>query len=264
MSAEVTTKTHKRYRTIRNIEAPTMKSVLASMSDDLVKFFVPAKRFSNLDESALLDLVTINQTDLLLRQSLWAEYVRAKDKNVLMSMRGIFGTICSEEYFLDLSSEKKAFLLIPPKNYLGMMEVALERGMARLIEIMNLPLVDGRGAVNSKVMDGILKAFQMVDKRVMGDYTQRIEQNTTIEDNTKTTKLADIEAELLELEKQEKEVLEIEQRLASPVPLPKDILLTPQVEPFGLDKAGVYKSKRDEERLKEIVLGNESGEDFSV
>jgi hypothetical protein len=55
------------------------------------------------------------------------------------------------------------------------MRQILHRGTERLLEIMNLPMINDEGKVDAKVANLVLRAWQLADMRVKGAVTQKVQ-----------------------------------------------------------------------------------------
>jgi hypothetical protein len=120
-----------------------------------------------------------DERDERFRLCFWDEYQAATAQNRPMS----FATICTI-FGSDTSAwakyyakrlDKLAFILHPPKNYVHAMKVILDRGLDKLLDIMEMPIVNKRGEPDVKVITQIIKVFQLVDLRVKGSIIQRVQ-----------------------------------------------------------------------------------------
>lgn len=150
-----------------------------------------------MDEKELRKFVKPNQAVDSLRTSFWLEYERSKAKNVKFLISNVIAGICTKEYFAHVvlqSSGAVEWMIRPPMSYQKAMEEALQFGLSKLREIMEMPLTkplkDKKGEVvrdkkgyivmepDHKAADLVLKAFAMADLRVKGAVAQRVEMKS--------------------------------------------------------------------------------------
>lgn len=156
-------------------------------------------------------------TDNRLRLKFWDEYDRAQAelKNIIIS--NVTPGVCSREYFTQnylASPEKVAWLLCPPASYVVKMEEALAFGIEQLRDILELPTTSPSGRVDTKLAELKAKIVAMMDIRVKGAITQKIEQksmNINVQTSDKQVanralqgSMEDIEKRLRELKKRDK------------------------------------------------------------
>ena len=146
------------------------------------------------DEFYLAKMVKPTPTVNRLRLSFWKEYERAQNFNENMISENIWRGVCSEEQFLRLASQVKvqSWILYPVVDYDVAVEEALNYGIGRIREIFDFPLYETKviktgedhkivEVPNTKVADLMLKAVKMLDDRVKGGITHKIEQTVTQE-----------------------------------------------------------------------------------
>lgn len=146
--------------------------------------------------------------DRRLRKALWAEYALSKSRVEPMNFAAMCEGICSPGYFYSAAVRpvKVYFYLCPPKDYLSEMKDLQDLGLVRLREMINLDFVQKDGKLDPKVMKLVLQAIAMVDMRVNGSPTQKIEQ---------TNRNANLNVSLTgQLTQQPQTMEEIEARLA--------------------------------------------------
>jgi hypothetical protein len=117
-----------------------------------------------------------------LRRAFWMEYDMAQNTVTNMSLSGIqkclgnnSPSILLREYLL--SEKSLAWVLIPPTHYDSLIEEALNRGMRRLNQILDMPMVHPDGSTDHKAAEIILKAVAFLDIRKNGMPTQNITQD---------------------------------------------------------------------------------------
>ena len=115
-----------------------------------------------------------------LRLSFWAEYNRAQDAYTKMNLTNVWEPVCSGPTFYKIVAkpEMVAWICCPPQNYMRSMESYLNYGKENLSKLLKMDLFDHLGRLDTKRAQIFLKAYQLVENRVMGAVTQRIEQKT--------------------------------------------------------------------------------------
>jgi hypothetical protein len=166
-------------------------------------------------------------TDNRLRLSFWVEYDRAQFEVTKMNMTPIYAGVCVRQYFYSTylkNAWKVAWLLCPPTNYVKKLEEALDFGIDRMRDILEMSPMDERGKPNVKLMELQTKITIALDQRAKGSYTQRIEQksvNLQIGTSDKAVAQAALTGSMDEIQKRMKE-LERRERLALNLPVRQD------------------------------------------
>ena len=102
------------------------------------------------------------------------------------------------------------WIFCPPISYQVAMRNILHKGTERLMEIMSLPIIDDQGKPDSRVIVNILRAFQLVDIRVKGAVTQKLQIQQQTHNINQTIGAGDVHistglpVETLQLEELEK------------------------------------------------------------
>jgi hypothetical protein len=112
-----------------------------------------------------------------IRIAFWDEYARSVDTGNKMISDRIYGGIMAresfeEDYFTDAT--KIGYMLFCPPHYARATEEILMLALERMRDIIELPLVNSKGQVQVAVVSGILKAAEMLDKRVKGAIMQKV------------------------------------------------------------------------------------------
>jgi hypothetical protein len=119
-----------------------------------------------------------DERDERVRLSFWDEYNAATAAGKKMSLQSIITGSTSWESWVAIyepSDMKMIWILTPPVSYAMAMRQILHKGTERLLEIMNLPIMDDNGKVDPRVATLILKAWQLADMRVKGGIVQRMQ-----------------------------------------------------------------------------------------
>lgn len=134
------------------------------------------------DEKTLRTLLNPSEQQQMLRTRLW---------QLLNERLGIPGApqISSAELCRGVSNVEYleraytlpylvAWLLCPTLNYETRVETLVEKSYDKMREILELPLMDADGKVDTKVANLVMQVAKMVDMRARGNYTERIEQKS--------------------------------------------------------------------------------------
>lgn len=170
--------------------------------------------FLKMDESDLIDAIKPNQTMNCLRFRLWEEYNKAMDKDQKVKIVEICKGICAVNYFYAVVLRNKkvlAYLLCPPKEYEVAAHEALMLGIRQIRNILHFPLWDKKGNPDPKIAALQLNVVKMLDARVKGAPTQKIEQktlqaNVDVHDLAQELTMKDVEAKLRKLRGEEEKV----------------------------------------------------------
>jgi hypothetical protein len=166
--------------------------------------------------------IKANSMDEQLRVSFWEEFMLASDNNQKMRVEAIYPRVCVREYFYKHfvdNPARFAYMLHPPAEYMLQMKSLLQLGLRRFEEILQMPLTNDKGVVNSKLVSEIVRIVMLVDNRVKGSVVQKIqldqksvnvnvsyEPPKKIEDIDK--ELKDVENEIKRLSTPEKQPIE--------------------------------------------------------
>jgi len=131
---------------------------------------------------------TPTPTDNRIRMKFWLEYDRAVSLGSKISMTNIATGVCSlgflKENYLS-KAEKVAWMLTIPASYQVIAEEALIFGLEQLREILSMDHIQSKvdpksgkivEMLDHKLLDMKAKIVMMLDMRVKGGVTQRIEQ----------------------------------------------------------------------------------------
>lgn len=149
------------------------------LRDQLLEASQKRPELFGVDEAALLEqLGKPSNLDILLRESFWNEYDRAQAEGGRMVPAKVYTGICLKETYQRCvrNPSRLAYLVCRPLNRTASLQAAYHRGMECVQRIFDLPLYDGEGKLNLKVAELQLKTFNLVDIRLHGAPTQRIEE----------------------------------------------------------------------------------------
>lgn len=193
-----------------------------AVSESLILSAQKREDLFSLDERSLFKLLkqdelTPTATDNRIRLAFWNEYDRAQANQKKMEMVAVFAGVCSKDYFYGRylkHAEKVAWMVCPPSSYQVIAEEALAFGLEQLRDILSLSVVLPNGRADVKLGELQAKIVAMLDTRVKGTITQRLEtKNMSLNISTSDTAVAkaamagtmdDIDLRLKELELRER------------------------------------------------------------
>jgi len=164
-------------------------------------------------EMELRKYVQPDERDERARLGFWDEYNHATAAGKKMVLAQVLHGLMSWETWITVfepSDKKMMWVFCPPISYQVAMRNILHKGTERLMEIMSLPIIDDQGRPDSKVIVNILRAFQLVDIRVKGAVTQKLQIQQQTHNINQTIGAGDIHVatglpvETLQLEELEK------------------------------------------------------------
>lgn len=241
-----------------NIIPERMRPVLMRIKDKM-----PRVLFQT--EGELRQFILPDERDERLRLSFWDEYNHSTAHGKMMSLAAFLSGVAAWETWVTVyepNDKKMMWIFCPPVSYQSAMRNILHKGTERLMEIMSLPILDPDGKPDSKVIVNILRAFQLVDMRVKGAVTQKlqIQQQSLNVNATITQDMPSIQSgqpvdtlQLEELEKLEKRIAQARRdsrRLISSMsPDDREKYLPELADPRAMKKSGgaVYESLRQTE-----------------
>lgn len=166
------------------------------MREQIITAFYHRPKLFSLDEKSLHDLLILENkkptaTDNRLRMKFWLEYDRVVSPNQTqngyrtVSPSIITSGVCSTQFFTSRYlkyPEKVAWMLTVPTTYQVLTEEALIYGLDQLRDILAmdnyLEIKGGKKIPNVKLLELKAKIVTMLDMRIMGGHTQRIEQKS--------------------------------------------------------------------------------------
>lgn len=115
-----------------------------------------------------------------IRLAWWKEYDSAQSTMTRMTYKGVMSYLNGlPSLFLHNALRTPmhlAWILTPPSSYENTLEEALQRGLSRVNEILQLPFHDEDGRVSPKVIELVLKATMFIDVRLNGRPIEHIHQ----------------------------------------------------------------------------------------
>lgn len=157
------------------------ESILNPVPDELAqKILALPEETLGISEDTLEKQVVPSRQDRRVRIRFWEEYERAASEQRKMYLGNVVqdtGFPSWESYAVRVEDrpELLLWLMSPPPGYQIQLKEAMEIGMSKLLEILELPLRDGvTGKINTSVGLLQLQAFKMIDTRLHGAVTQRM------------------------------------------------------------------------------------------
>mgnify|MGYP000417392085 CR=1 FL=1 len=129
----------------------------------------------------------IAEVDELLRIAFWDEYFQTCDDRATggeqqnMRMDAIYPRICSKETFYSYvikTPERLAYMIKPPRGYMLSNRNLLEKGYQKFQEILELPLKDENGKINTGLVGQLIKMVILLENRVRGSVAHQLNINS--------------------------------------------------------------------------------------
>lgn len=168
----------------------------------------------DLDELEKVIAKTLKK-DKRLRASFWSEYHAAVDENRRVIVDRFLSGVMNREFFYNHvlpDRYRLAYILTPLKSYTDSLRSMLQKLAEEVEQIIELPLVNSDGEMDYKAAELKFKMMQMIDKRLHGDYVQRVEQkNLHMQLPSPAKDVIDIDQKLMELEQKAKQITDARQ-----------------------------------------------------
>lgn len=135
----------------------------------------------SMNETQLRNKLDPSWTHEQLRLAFWDEYFLTIDNNEnKIRPAAVYSRVCTKDYFFEVISNPLAlaFIVRPPQDYIYQMRSLLNMGLERFAEILKLPL-ENNGQINTKLIGEIVKVVTILDNRVKGAVTQKIQIDGT-------------------------------------------------------------------------------------
>jgi hypothetical protein len=179
-------------RALINIVPEELKGAMLRVKHGHEKYFL-------LEERDLWKHTQPTEIACILKLSFWDEYNRAQDRGVRMKVSNIIRGACSRDHFdstVMASDKQLSWIITPPKDYMLSLRALHDRGIQRLTEVLNLPLIEGagralkdkkgkvrkdekgevvrsQGTPNVRLIGEIFRITQYLDQRIKGAIVQR-------------------------------------------------------------------------------------------
>lgn len=170
-------------------------------------------------------------TDNRIRLAFWMEYDSSQAEGREFNIQKAYSGICNRSFFYQHylnSPARVAWMVTAPVGYETKMEEALDYGLDRMREYLEIDAHAVPGKPNVKLMELQAKIVAMFDMRVRGGIVQRTENKTlNVNLSTSDRKVAQATQELSmeALEKRLKELDRRERALQGPAPQTQEIVV---------------------------------------
>lgn len=118
-------------------------------------------------------------TDERMRMTFWLEYERAILTNEKMVVYNIHSLVCDERVFYRVfctNPGRAAFLVCRPTAYQEQVKEILNHGLRGMRRVLDMPEYDKNGKLNLKLIELKTKITAMMDMRLHGAPTQKVQQ----------------------------------------------------------------------------------------
>lgn len=135
-------------------------------------------------------------TDERMRMTFWMEYERAQRKNEKMIVYNIHSLVCDERVFYRVfctNPGRAAFLVCRPVAYQEQVKSILASGLRFYQKVLDMPDCDAKGKPDHKLLALKTKIVTLMDLRLHGAPTQKVQQlNVNVEaDKGQTDRVID-------------------------------------------------------------------------
>jgi hypothetical protein len=157
---------------------------IASILDESIKHKIlnVDQTLLGLEEDELREKLKPNPTLNKLRISFWYEYDQCVRRGAKLVSFRVYSGICSREYWLKqaLTPARLAWILTPVSSYATSMEEALEFSISQLRKVLMAPLYKPNGYLDTAAANVILNIYKVLDQRVHGAITQKVEMKKLV------------------------------------------------------------------------------------
>jgi hypothetical protein len=166
-------------KALLNMLPPKLQEqVLAVINDPENKELYTA--FMNGDESTLHQVLSPSRIENTLRYQMWTEHSFACMRgDAKLDVLRLYAPVCSKQTFYNIMQTRRLFwVLSPPPDMQALNKMAYSKALDRLYDILELPLTDKSGKVNTALANLQMKVFALLDTRINGPITQKHELTT--------------------------------------------------------------------------------------
>ncbi len=171
--------------------------------------------------------VALDPDDNMIRMKFWIEYDVAMAEGRGMQIRKICAGVMGDGYFWDylMKPTLLAWVLCPLPTYAQQLDAAVGTGMAKLLEMIELPTTDPiTGKINVQLLNTQAKIIAMLDMRKHGAFTQKIEQKNVhlhasasdVQKEIQSMSMEEVEKRMKKLEASERDSAIIEAKASRP------------------------------------------------
>jgi hypothetical protein len=133
------------------------------------------------DLDKLEEGVRPTRTDRAVKVLFWREYNRAQLTNTAMHTAGLWRGVCQEMHLYKqilCNTKKLAWILSQSIEDELQLHLLYDKGLKRVEEILDFAIKKPDGKIDVKCAELVLKAYAMIENRVKGMATQRIEKKS--------------------------------------------------------------------------------------
>lgn len=217
-------------RAIVNIVPPKISELLRAAYLKEPGLFGLGERETKLQLRTREESPTVS--DNRIRLNFWLEYESAQHHLKPMTVAAIIRGLCSTGYLEKYLTNPGhvAWMLTPPASYEVVVEEALQYGMEKMRDVLEMDEMLPNGQPNLKLIEIKAKIVTMLDVRLKGLPTQRVEQrsltynlNEASRDagaSAEAASMAQLQERLKELERRERRALNLPDPPKDPAPAP--------------------------------------------
>jgi hypothetical protein len=157
------------------------------------------REYLEMDMEELEKQVKPTKIEKAVKVLFWREYNRSQLTNTDLRMSALHIGVCHESYlYKKVFSNTKTLAWILTQNIEDEMQLHLmyDKGLKRVEEILDCNIRKSNGEIDIKIAELVLKAYGMIENRVKGMATQRIEKKSlnvrleeTINDDNREEKI---------------------------------------------------------------------------
>lgn len=131
-------------------------------------------------EQELANILKPDDLSDRIRVCFWREYERASQTTIGMNMTHVYGRLISRNHFYNLikKPEVVAWMITPTMDIMATGLASYHYGKNHMAKIVKEGPFDENGKLDLTKAPTFLRAFKILEDRVLGAVTQRIEQKT--------------------------------------------------------------------------------------
>ena len=163
------------------------------------------EKYLHMDAQDIASKIEPDQGLEMLKYSFWKEYKKRVRTGGVINVNDVCAGLCSVRRFWNLTNEDGflPWLVAPEAEVEKRLDYMCERGVDRLMEIVNMDITDKKtGEVNTNRASLLVKTIELLLRRVHGSEIQKIEQknlNVNIDSRTESKDVKDIHAAISDL-----------------------------------------------------------------
>lgn len=132
----------------------------------------------------------------------------------------LYRNVCTEHIYVNILHkwENVAYIISSPEQYQNKLERSFSLAYRRINEILATPMKNADGELNVEIGNLILKTYALLDLRLKGSYTQRIETKSKIQIEDNNRNIIDIQGRDVNKIDIDEKIKELENKLGvSPI-----------------------------------------------